>query len=500
MGLAGAGALARGAFTRSQGAAAAAARQACAQQSALAQPRGFGTGRRLQQLLHSQQHHVDAVSSQLSALEARLIALTNSFVLSPAGQVRVPTCVLVLGGHVGTRGVDGVRFLTSSAGNTRHRCRCRSGCADVAAAARDCRFALATAAHATSLCSLTPTHHHPYHTQTVLGALLPVGLLAALFPNRLRGSAYELPARLLYEGHAAEVRAAAEAGRFTPVAARIKAQQAAQQALLWGLLANARGAISLALARLADELAIMLRGLYLAALFAPLLLSSPLVFYGADLGARLRPAWLTLLRGTLERAGPAFIKWGQWGSTRPDLFPRDICAALESLQSAAPAHAPELSVARVEAAFCRPLRELFVAWEAVPLASGSIAQIHRARLSPAAAASCGVAPGTLVAVKVRHPGVEVVMARDFVLMSRAAAAAGRLPGLASLRLDESVRQFGGPLQEQLNLAVEAQHLSKFARNFRSWRNVKFPVSCGWLGAAAMPPAAASLAPPGCCPC
>ena len=37
-----------------------------------------------------------------------------------------------------------------------------------------------------------------------------------------------------------------------------------------------------------------------------------------------------------------------------------------------------------------------------------------------------------------------------------------------------MRQFGGPLQEQLDLSVEAAHLSRFARNFRSWRNVKFP--------------------------
>jgi aarF domain-containing kinase len=68
------------------------------------------------------------------------------------------------------------------------------------------------------------------------------------------------------------------------------------------------------------------------------------------------------------------------------------------------------------------------------------------------------------------------MAQDFVLMHRAAQAAAFLPGLKALRLEESVRQFGGPLQEQLDLSVEAQHLSKFARNFRSWRNVKFPVS------------------------
>ena len=80
-----------------------------------------------------------------------------------------------------------------------------------------------------------------------------------------------------------------------------------------------------------------------------------------------------------------------------------------------------------------------------------------ASLATGAAASCGQQPGTLVAVKVRHPGVSVIMARDFVLMQRAAAASARLPGLQQLRLEESVRQFGGPLQEQLDLTAEAKH-------------------------------------------
>lgn len=321
---------------------------------------------------------------------------------------------------------------------------------------------------AVSPAPLPPTPNHPL-LQTVLGAFLPISLLAALFPSRISCRAYELPASTLYNRQADNSGAV-----FTPAAVRIKAQHAAQQQPLTTLLSQARGAISVALAQLATELAILLRGIYLTALFSPMLLMSPLVF-NYDIG---RAQWLLLLRWTLEKAGPAFIKWGQWGSTRPDLFPRDVCAALEALQSNAPSHAAPLSVAMVEAAFNRPLRELFSAWEAQPIASGSIAQIHRARLSPQAAASCGVAPGTLVAVKVRHPGVERLMAQDFILMDRAARLAGYLPGLKSLRLDESVRQFGGPLQEQLDLSVEAQHLSKFARNFRSWRNVKFPVSLG----------------------
>jgi hypothetical protein len=299
--------------------------------------------------------------------------------------------------------------------------------------------------------------------QSVLAAFLPITLVAALFPSRMSAAAYELPASTLYAQHQQEQ-------YFTPAAARIKQQQAQQAQLLYGLLAHTRGAISLALSRLGEELAVALRGLYLAALFTPLLASAPLVFYAG----LYREQWMALLRWTLEQAGPAFIKWGQWGSTRPDMFPRDMCAALEALQSNAPSHAPALSVAAVEAAFQRPIGELFSAWEATPLASGSIAQVHRARLSPQAASSCGLAANTLVAVKVRHPGVSTLMARDFVLMQRAARAAGQLPGLKQLRLDESVRQFGGPLQEQLDLSVEAAHLDRFGRNFKAWRNVKFP--------------------------
>lgn len=38
-------------------------------------------------------------------------------------------------------------------------------------------------------------------------------------------------------------------------------------------------------------------------------------------------------RATLERAGPAFIKWGQWAATRHDLFPPDFCKSLEQLHT-----------------------------------------------------------------------------------------------------------------------------------------------------------------------
>lgn len=221
-----------------------------------------------------------------------------------------------------------------------------------------------------------------------------------------------------------------------------------------------------------EEVCIILRGCFLAALFTPAVLSGPLAFY---LGGKWRDQWMDLIWWTLERAGPAFIKWGQWAATRPDLFPPDLCTSLERLQSSAPAHSASASRAAVAAAFDRPLELLFDEFDDKPVASGSIAQIHRARLSPAGASYVrGVTPGTVVAVKVRHPGVTTAMHRDFELMQRAARLASSIPALAELRLDESIRQFGGPLKEQLNLAVEADHLVRFKKNFRMWSNITFP--------------------------
>ena len=86
------------------------------------------------------------------------------------------------------------------------------------------------------------------------------------------------------------------------------------------------------------------------------------------------PRLLQLVRWTLERAGPAFIKWGQWSATRPDLFPPDVCHALARLHTGAPSHSAAFSRCTVENAFHRPLEDIFDEFDEEPVASGSIAQ------------------------------------------------------------------------------------------------------------------------------
>jgi aarF domain-containing kinase len=171
-------------------------------------------------------------------------------------------------------------------------------------------------------------------------------------------------------------------------------------------------------------------------LFTPVILLAP---FADSWGEGYRKLWLYLVRFSLEKAGAAFIKWGQWAATRPDLFPKDLCAELSRLHTKAPAHNFAHTRRTVEGAFGRKLHEIFEDFEEEPIASGSIAQVHRAVLRFRY-------PGQksrpmVVAVKVRHPGVTEVIQRDFVIINWIAKISGYMPGLQWLRLDESVQQF-----------------------------------------------------------
>lgn len=67
--------------------------------------------------------------------------------------------------------------------------------------------------------------------------------------------------------------------------------------------------------------------------------------------------------------------------------------------------------------------------------SCAVTQIHKGTLSARGAARTKFPPGSVVAVKVRHPGVSVIMERDFALMQRAALLSKQLPLLSQLNLE-----------------------------------------------------------------
>lgn len=211
------------------------------------------------------------------------------------------------------------------------------------------------------------------------------------------------------------------------------------------------------------------RALYLAVLLSPNLVMALLEF---ACGPRFRKVRYEVLHRTLEKAGPAFIKFGQWIATRPDRFSKDLCLQLSKLHSNAPEHSFAFTKKTIENAFGRKLSDIFEEFDEAPVASGSIAQVHRASLR-------FQYPGqkvksSEVAVKVRHPYVEETMTRDFVIINLVAKMTTFIPGLNWLRLDECVQQFSVYMLSQVDLSREASHLSRFIYNFRRWKDVSFP--------------------------
>ncbi|CAL9200894.1 unnamed protein product [Musa hybrid cultivar] len=216
-------------------------------------------------------------------------------------------------------------------------------------------------------------------------------------------------------------------------------------------------------------LILFFRTIYLTVLFSPIIMMSPLA---DSCGSHFRKMWLHLVHATLENAGPAFIKWGQWAATRPDLFPGDLCTELAKLHTKAPAHSFAYTRKSIEKAFGRKLSDVFENFEEEPVASGSVAQVHRASLR-------FQYPGQqtkrlVVAVKVRHPGVGESIRRDFTIINLAAKMSNFMPTLRWLRLDESVQQFAVFMMSQVDLSREAAHLNRFIYNFRRWKDVSFP--------------------------
>jgi len=181
--------------------------------------------------------------------------------------------------------------------------------------------------------------------------------------------------------------------------------------------------------------------------------------------AKEEPSPAARLRLVLEELGATFIKLGQILSTRGDLLPPEYIAELEKLQDQVPpfSFAAVREILRTELGL--PHEEIFVTFEATPLAAASIAQVHRATLRD----------GTPVVVKVQRPGIEEVLTTDIEILHDVARFLDRRgPWRELYSLEEMVAEFERILREEVDFTVEGRHAETFRRHFSGDDTVYFP--------------------------
>jgi len=223
--------------------------------------------------------------------------------------------------------------------------------------------------------------------------------------------------------------------------------------------------------------------------------------------------WSYALWG-IEQAGPTWIKLVQWATTRQDLFSPQFCQYFGKLRDNTVGHSWEETKRILQDEFIddedmakllererNPFQtsssvqkrstmksitatndpqhrqpsswEEFLKLDPEPIGSGCIAQVYQGRLLKP---TPQYPVNTKVAVKVQHPGIWHKVCVDFYILGKCAKFLEALPylNLRMLSLSDTVRQFRDIMVPQLDLTLEAKHLSRFNADFSSDASIGFP--------------------------
>lgn len=189
-----------------------------------------------------------------------------------------------------------------------------------------------------------------------------------------------------------------------------------------------------------------------------------------------RAAFAREARCACEELGPAFVKLGQLASVRPDVFPAELVFELERLQDSVPPMPPEAVLAQVRRALGADPREVFTEFDVEPVASASVAQVHRAVLREAYAPvwGCPMPAGTAVAVKVVRADAESVAAEDLRVARGVVRWLGPLGLARRVAVGPLLDEFAASLASELDLRNEGRVADRFAFDFRDDALVRVP--------------------------
>ena len=170
------------------------------------------------------------------------------------------------------------------------------------------------------------------------------------------------------------------------------------------------------------------------------------------------------IRLTLEDLGPTFVKFGQIMSTRTELLPPEMIEELKKLQD----HAKPVPFSEIRAILdenCPDFDLWFSEIDETPVASASIAQVHRAYLTD----------GTPVAIKIQRPGIGEIIDTDIsILQSMAQRMEVVFPESRLYNPTGMVDDFAHQIVKELDFTRDARNADRMARNFKDVPGIRFP--------------------------
>ncbi|KAI6660387.1 AarF domain containing kinase 2-like [Oopsacas minuta] len=199
-------------------------------------------------------------------------------------------------------------------------------------------------------------------------------------------------------------------------------------------------------------------------LFTPPILLLPLKYF-----SKSEDVWWELVLLCFQLAGPTFVKFGQWMSTRRDVFSSKFCETLSILHSSAWTHSWEATELALVAMLGEDWESQLVNISHDPIGSGCVAQVHKGYFYLDSEQK--VLP---VAIKVLHPDIRNDINTDLKVIARLAWLIEFIPIFRWLSPCDSIKEFQNVLLDQIDLTLEARNLDTFNRNFRNVKNVTFP--------------------------
>lgn len=161
------------------------------------------------------------------------------------------------------------------------------------------------------------------------------------------------------------------------------------------------------------------------------------------------------LRKALDGSGPTYVKIGQFISNRPDIFGRELSRDLAPLRD---------SVTPVDFAELKPKIPSGVTdVDPVPIASASIAQVHRGKFG-----------NKNIVLKFKRPGIEALIKEDLTLIKSGAGLLGRIPNFGMEFMSPWLREFEKGLLAELDFKNEIRNIAFFRDMYRDRDDVKIP--------------------------